>query len=153
MRNSGRSRQVIDKPIADYPKGTPFKTWVQSQGVTPQAQAYTPPRPPPRRSAAAALDVNIANTGLLYGTYTKTTGGINSSRQVPIRIYNNYVRWIWAYVQYLGTDKNGNDVNLSINPNAKLARHQVLPVAGDRAAGASQCWASRSGTRTPSTSR
>ena len=26
---------------------------------------------------------------------------------------------MWAYVQYLGTDKDGNDVNLSVNPNAK----------------------------------
>ena len=119
VRNTSDLGQVIDKPISDYPVGTPIKTWVQSQGVNPQPTAYTPPTPSPvALGSSGSVDVNIANTGLLYGTYTKNTGGINSSRQVPIRIYNNYVRWIWAYVQYIGTTRTAT-TNLSANPSPK----------------------------------
>ena len=33
--------------------------------------------------------------------------------QVPLTLYNNWVRWVWVYVQYLGKDNE----NLSPNPN------------------------------------
>src|SRR5262249_21961653 len=36
--------------------------------------------------------------------------------KVPLRIYNNWVRWMWVYVQYLGKD----GTNVSANPNATL---------------------------------
>jgi hypothetical protein len=109
VRNSDDLGQVIDKPIADYPIGTPFRTWVQSQGVTPKARPYSP-----QLAAAGGLDVSVKNTGLLYGTYTQSTGGY-SGGQVPLKIYNNWVRWMWVYVQYI----QGKDENMSANASAK----------------------------------
>jgi hypothetical protein len=109
VRNSGDLGQVIDKPIAEYPIGTPFKTWVQPQGVTPTARPYSPMT----TAAGGGLQVSIKNTGLLYGTYTEATGDF-SGGQVPLKIYNNWVRWMWVYVQYIAK----KDDNLSVNPGA-----------------------------------
>ena len=89
-----------------------------SRRASLRSPSRTRPPSPVALGGSGTVDVNIQNTGLLYGTYTKATGGIDGNRDVPIRIYNNYVRWMWAYVQYLGKDKDGNDVNLSLNPNA-----------------------------------
>ncbi|MBV9582890.1 MAG: hypothetical protein JO057_30260 [Chloroflexi bacterium] len=110
VRDKGELGQVIDKPISDYPVGTPFKTWVQPQGVTPKLIPYAPPA----TAAGGGIQATVKNTGLLYGTYTQTTSDYSGGK-VPIRIYNNWVRWMWAYVQYLG--QNGD--NLVIDSNAK----------------------------------
>jgi hypothetical protein len=118
VRDSGALGQVIDKPIAEYPQGTPFKTWVQSQGVAKSPQAYTPPLL--RATADGNVSVNISNGGTSYGLRTDNTGGLTANRELPIRIYNNYLRWVWAYVQYLGTDSQGNVVNLSAASGAKF---------------------------------
>jgi hypothetical protein len=116
VRDSGALGQVIDKPIAEYPTGTPFKTWVQSEGVTKSPQAYTPPL----LRADGSVAVNISNGGTSYGLRTDNTGGLSANRELPIRIYNNYLRWVWAYVQYLGSDSQGNVVNLSATSDAKF---------------------------------
>ena len=151
VRDTGSLGQVIDKPIADYPKGTPFKTWVQSQGVTPQTKPYTPPLLD--STAGGSVDVNITNSGASYGLRTENTGGVTSSRQVPIRIYNNYLRWVWAYVQYLGADKDGNVVNLSATIQAPNSPTPTTPSHCRSSPRCRQSWVSHSGTRTPSTSR
>ena len=107
VRNTGELGAVIDKPL-DQDKPASTGTWVQPQGVTPQPQAYTPPL-----AAAAGLDIKVKNDGLLDGTYTVVNGGFAAGK-VPLKIYNNYVRWVWVYVQYLGA----GDKNLSLNPGA-----------------------------------
>jgi hypothetical protein len=116
VRDSGSLGQVIDKPIAEFPTGTPFKTWVQSEGVAKSPQAYT--RPLLRATTDNSIAVNISNGGTSYGLRTDNTGGLSANRELPIRIYNNYLRWVWAYVQYLGTDSQGNTVNLSATSDA-----------------------------------
>ncbi|MBV9181465.1 MAG: hypothetical protein JO356_09135, partial [Acidobacteria bacterium] len=120
VRNSADLGQVVDKPLEAYPKGTQFKTWVQPLGVTPQAKPYTPPT-----SAAGGVQATLkvayvpdqvpVSNGLVFGTGTQLTGNY-SNGQVQLRIYNNWVRWVWAYVQYLGKD----GTNLSADPGASL---------------------------------
>ncbi|WP_158002579.1 hypothetical protein, partial [Methyloterricola oryzae] len=78
------------------------------QGMTVTATPYTAPA-----ALGASVDVDIANQGLLYGTYTKTNGSV-SGRAVPLTLYNNYVRWIWVYVQYLKAD--GTNLSLNTSP-------------------------------------
>jgi hypothetical protein len=115
VRNTDSLGSVVDKPLSDYPIGTRFNTWHQSQGVTPQAKPYTPAPSSPAAlgGSGASIDVGVKNGGDLFGTKTVVTGGY-SNGQVPIRIYNNWVRWVHAYVQYLGA----GGTNLSANPNA-----------------------------------
>ncbi|MBV9580828.1 MAG: hypothetical protein JO057_19780, partial [Chloroflexi bacterium] len=117
VRNSGDLGQVIDKPLDAYPKGTPVKTWTQPQGATPRSTPYT--------SAAAAAGGGVQATlkvayepfqvpvsnGLVFGTGTQITSGYNNG-QVQLKIYNNWVRWVWAYVQYLG--KNGENLSTGV---------------------------------------
>ena len=121
VRKTGDLGQVIDKPLDAYPIGTPVKTWVQSQGSTPQAKPYTPPTNLASGEVQATIKVPYVpfqvpvSNGLVFGTGTQATGGGYSNGQMPLRIYNNWVRWVWAYVQYIG--KGGE--NLSIDPTAK----------------------------------
>jgi hypothetical protein len=109
VRDEPRLGGVIDKPLDESPPAA-GQTWVQSQGVTPQPQPYSP-----SLGAGAGLDIKVKNEGFLFGTQTVVNGAFASGK-VPLKIYNNYVRWIWVYVQYLGA---GN-ANLSLNPNATL---------------------------------
>jgi hypothetical protein len=111
VRDSSALGQVVDKPISQYPTGTSFETWTQPQGVTPQPSTYTPPSTA-LAAVGGGIDINIRNTGMQSGTQT-TTNGSFANGQVPLSIYNNYVRCMWAYVQYLGKD----GTNLSANPN------------------------------------
>jgi len=81
---------------------------VQPQGIVPQSQ------PAAEVAAASGLSVKVKNPGFLFGTQTKA-GGLSGTK-VPLTIYNNYVRWIWVYVQYVGP----GGVNLSANPGAQF---------------------------------
>jgi hypothetical protein len=116
VRNKPELGQVIDQPLDAYPKGTPVKTWVQSQGVTPLSKPYAPPAAD-AGGVQATLKVGYepfqvpVSNGLVYGTGTQITSGYNNG-QVQLKIYNNWVRWVWAYVQYIGKD----GTNLSIGP-------------------------------------
>ena len=107
VRDDSGLGAVIDKPLAKD-AGASTKTWVQPQGVIPQPQTYTP------APKGAGVDIKVKNTGNLFGTQTVVTGAYQSGR-VPLTLYNNWVRWTWVYVQYLG---NGGK-NLSLNPGAK----------------------------------
>jgi len=97
VRNSGDLGQVIDQPLAAYPTGTPVKTWVQSQGVTPRTKPYTPPATAAGGGIQANLKVGYepfqvpVSNGLVFGTGTQITSGYNNA-QVQLRIYNNWVR-------------------------------------------------------------
>jgi hypothetical protein len=107
VRDTSSLGAVIDKPLEQEPAAS-TQTWVQSEGVVPQATEYVPPQ-----LGAGQLSVDIKNPGVYYGTTVQSLG-INANGTVPVQIYNNWVRWIWVYVQYLGP----GDVNLSLNPGA-----------------------------------
>ena len=108
VRDTGSLGAVIDRPLDEDP-GASTATWVQPQGIVPQSQPAAA-----QVSAAAGLSVKVKNPGFLFGT--KTTPGGYSGGKAPLTIYNNFVRWVWVYVQYLGP----GGVNLSANPNAKF---------------------------------
>ena len=105
VRNSADLGAVIDKPLDATPAAA-TKTWVQSSGMVPQSQPYAPPT----QLGAAGLQVQIKNPGDLFGTRTVLNGAYNN-QQVPLKLYNNWVRWVQVYVQYLGA----NDTNMSYN--------------------------------------
>jgi hypothetical protein len=107
VRNNAQLGAVIDQPLDQDPSAS-TATWVQPQGVMAQAQPLTS-----ARAAAAGIDIKVKNSGFWYGTQTEVTSGY-SNGQVNVRLSNNFVRWVWVYVQYLGKD----DTNLSANPGA-----------------------------------
>ena len=119
VRDTGSLGAVIDQPLDTQPAAS-TKTWVQSQGAVPQ----TIPFAGPAQLGAAGIDINVKNPGNVFGTKVEVNGTY-SNGQVPLRLYNNWVRWMWVYVQYIGA----NDANLSANPNAEVAGHEVLQVA------------------------
>ena len=108
VRDTGSLGAVIDQPLDTQPAAS-TKTWVQSQGAVPQ----TIPFAGPAQLGAAGIDINVKNPGNVFGTKVEVNGTY-SNGQVPLKLYNNWVRWVWVYVQYIGA----NDANLSANPNA-----------------------------------
>ena len=110
VRDNAELGAVVDKPLEDQPPEVKRKTWVQPLGVTPR-----PVGSARSRRAGAELGVKVKNPGQLFGTVTKVTGGYQNGK-VPLKVYNNWVRWVWVYVQYLGKD----GTNLSFDPNAKF---------------------------------
>ncbi len=106
VRNTASLGAVIDEPLDQDPAAS-TQTWVQPQGMMAQPQS------PGSRKAGAGLNINITNPGFLFGTKTEVTGPYNNG-QVPLQLYNNFVRWLWVYVQYIGKD----NTNLSANPSA-----------------------------------
>jgi len=120
VRDTGSLGVVTDKPLDDD-LAAQTKTWVQPLGIVPRSQ------PAAEVAAQSAVSVKVANTGFLFGTHTKA--GAYSGGKVPVTVSNDFVRWIWVYVQYLGA----GGVNLSAKadatfpdtPNAKFLG--VLP--------------------------
>jgi hypothetical protein len=106
VRNDPALGAVINGPLEQDPAAS-TQTWVQSQGVLPQPQPVTSAR------KRAGLDIQVKNPGFWYGTQTSVSSGYNNG-QVQLTLYNNFVRWVWVYVQYVGKDGK----NLSANPNA-----------------------------------
>ena len=105
VRDNDQLGTTIDQPLDKEPSAS-TKTWVQPVGVLPQSEPYTNAR------ANAGIDVKVKNTGLNSGTYV-TVDGDFANGKVPLKLYNNYVRWASVYVQYLGTGGK----NLSANPH------------------------------------
>ena len=108
VRDTGDLGKVVNRPLDELHDPGDTSTWHQPEGVVPTATPYVP-----STGEQATVDVHIKNTGLLYGTKTEPNGSL-SGRQVPLRLYNDYVRWVWVYAQYLKAD----GTNLSIDPNA-----------------------------------
>jgi len=106
VRDNADLGAVIDQPLEQVPAAS-TKTWVQSEGLMPQTREFVP-----EQLGVTGLDVTVKNPGVVYGTQV-TAGAVNADGTVPLQIYNNWVRWIWVYVQYLGA---GN-ANLSLNAN------------------------------------
>jgi len=98
VRNSGSLGEVINQPLDEIHDEQDMSTWHQPEGIVIAPTPYTPPS-----GVGAGVQVQVQNTGLLYGTYTVLNGGY-SGGQLPLKLYNNYVRWVWVYVQYLKAD-------------------------------------------------
>ncbi len=124
VRDTSSLGAVINKPLDQDPAAS-TKTWVQPDGVIPTPKPYPPASP---SKTADGLQIKVKDAGLVFGTRTEISGSYADGK-VPLRIYNNWVRWIWVYVQYLGT----GDTNLSINhgaswPDTKYSKSvAVLP--------------------------
>ena len=110
VRNTASLGAVIDTPVDQAPAAS-TQTWVQPQGIVPQPQTLAAAR----RKRGAGLSIQVKNPGCLFGTTTQVNGAYNNG-QVPLKLYNNFVRWVWVYVQYLGA----SDTNLSLNPGASF---------------------------------
>jgi len=129
VRDTGSLGTVLDKPI-DQTSGDTL-TWHQPEGIaitpTPLATPNLAGRRPRGASGSGAgLAVQILNTGSLHGTYTAANGPVSGS-QVPLKLYNNFVRWISVYVQYLAAD--GTNLSLSDSatfPDTQYAKHLGL---------------------------
>ena len=107
-RNTGSVGTVIDEPLDELQDTDDTSTWHQPTGVLNTPTPYTPPV-----GLESAVQATVSNTGLLYGTYT-TLNGSYANGQVPLKLFNNYVRWVWVYVQYLKQD----GTNLSLDAGA-----------------------------------
>ena len=105
VRDKAQLGAVIDKPL-DQDRSASTKTWVQPEGVVPRATTYKQGR------KRAGVDIKVKNPGLNFGTYV-TVNGSYANGKVPLKLYNNYVRWVSVYVQYLGKD----GTNLSADPS------------------------------------
>jgi hypothetical protein len=108
VRDTGSLGKVIDQPLDQLHDTSDTATWHQPEGVVPTPTVYVPPGGP-----QATLSVQVKHPGLFYGTKTFVNGGLNGG-QLPLKLYNNYVRWVSVYVQYLKAD----GTNLSLDPNA-----------------------------------
>jgi hypothetical protein len=106
VRDTEALGAVIDQPLDTVPAAS-TKTWVQPVGVAPAAT------PVSRALKGSGIDITVKNTGLNYGTYVTVDGDLANGK-LPLKLYNNYVRWVAAYVQYLGAGGK----NLSLNPKA-----------------------------------
>jgi len=119
VRDTAVLGAVTGQPLDEEPAAS-TATWVQPQGIVPRAQ----PAAQAAAAAAAGVSVKVKNPGFLSGTYTRA--GSLSGTKVPVTVYNNYVRWIWVYVQYLGP----GGVNLSIDPKASFPDTKYSRFAG-----------------------
>ena len=108
VRDTGSVGTVIDEPLDELQDTDDTSTWHQPTGVLNTPTPYTPPV-----GLESAVQATVSNTGLLYGTYTWLNGSY-ANGQVPLKLFNNYVRWVWVYVQYLKQD----GTNLSVDPGA-----------------------------------
>jgi len=105
VRDTGSLGVVTDQPLDDD-LAAQTKTWVQPRGIVPQSQ------PAGVVAAQSAVSIKVKNPGFLFGT--RTTAGPYSGGKVPVTISNDFVRWIWVYVQYLGP----GGVNMSASSDA-----------------------------------
>ncbi|MCI0544942.1 MAG: hypothetical protein L0Z49_10940, partial [Actinobacteria bacterium] len=117
VRDTGSLGKVINQPLDAIHDTHDTGTWHQPEGVIIPPTPYQPPT-----GLQSGVTAQVKNTGLLYGTYTTLNGAL-SGRQLPLKLYNNYVRWVWVYVQYLKAD----GTNLSLNqagtfPDTKYAQ-------------------------------
>ena len=134
---------MIDQPLELQPAAA-TKTWVQSQGVAPQPRPYADAA----LARLAGSSIQVKNTGDVFGTKTVVSGGY-SNGQVPLTLYNNWVRWIWVYVQYLGP----GDANLSANPERVVPGHRSTASPSGSSPQVNTILGVPLGARTASTSR
>jgi hypothetical protein len=126
VRDTGSLGTVVDVPLDETSGDT--MTWHQpaSGAIVPTPYSTAKAKTGKTGAAGAGVGVQIQNTNLLYGTYTALNGALAGS-QVPLKLYNNYVRWISVYVQYLAAD--GTNLSLSSSPSSpdtQFAKHLGL---------------------------
>ncbi len=112
VRDTDSLGLVLDKPL-DEVQGNPG-TWHQPEGIAITATPYV------AGGVEADVDVRIQNTGYLHGTKIVAPGSYGGG-QLPLKLYNNYVRWVWVYVQYLKAD--GTNLSLSNSPTWPDTHH------------------------------
>ena len=108
VRNKDTLGTVVNQPLDALQDKTDTSTWHAAEGVLPATRAYQPPT-----GSAAAVTAQVKNLGLLYGTYTALDGAYSGGQQ-KLKLYNNYVRWVWVYAQYL--DAAGNNLSANSSP-------------------------------------
>ena len=96
IRDDGTLGAVIDKPLADTDDSVQRNTWIQPRGITPQVTPYSP-----ALATGAGLDIKVKNPGDVYGTTTVANGSYDNGK-LPLKLSNDFVRWVNVYVQYLG---------------------------------------------------
>ncbi|MBV9426082.1 MAG: hypothetical protein JOZ98_24470 [Solirubrobacterales bacterium] len=96
VRDDATLGAVIDKPLAEQDDTVKRQTWIQPQGVVPRPTAYSR-----ALAGGAGLDVKVKNPGDVFGITTVVNGTYENGK-VPLKVANDYVRWVYAYVQYLG---------------------------------------------------
>ncbi len=112
VRNTGSLGTVVSQPLDVVHATSDTATWHASEGNLPVVTAVSA-----KALADAAVTPTVATPGLLYGTYT-TLNGPYANRSVPLKLYNNYVRWVMVYAQYL--DAAGNNLShVTTGPPAK----------------------------------
>ena len=126
VRDTGSLGTVVDVPLDETSGDT--MTWHQpaSGAIVPTPYSTAKAKTGKTSAAGAGVGVEIQNPNLLYGTYTALNGALAGS-QVPLKLYNNYVRWISVYVQYLAAD--GTNLSLSSSPtlpDTQYAKHLGL---------------------------
>ena len=113
VRDTGPLGKVIDRPIDAIHDTQDSSSWHQPQGLVITPTQYVPPT-----GVGAGVQVQQQNPGLFHGTEIDINGPL-SGTQLPLTIYNDFVRWVWVYVQYL----NAAGTNLSISPGGASFPH------------------------------
>ncbi len=96
VRDDASLGAVIDKPLAEQDDTIKRQTWIQPQGVLPRPTTYSR-----ALAGGAGLDLKVKNPGDVFGITTVVNGTYESGK-VPLKVANDYVRWVYGYVQYLG---------------------------------------------------
>jgi len=107
---------TIAKPL-DEDHAASTKTWIQSEGIVATPQPYAE-----HLQAQTGIQARVKKDGFQFGTRTVLRGGYNEGK-VPVKLYNNFVRWMWVYVQYLGADGTNLSTNSSPTfPDTKYSK-------------------------------
>ena len=112
VRDTAALGAVIDQPLEEV---STTATWVQTTGVVPETTL-------PQRLLQDTPTVHLKHRGTQFGTRVTVRGdGTLQNSQVPLRIYNNFVRWVDIYVQYL--DAQGQNLSLNPHPTGQDTRY------------------------------
>jgi hypothetical protein len=96
------------------------KTWNLTPGTPPQPQSASSLGAP----ADDAFNITQSRTGYNWGVKVSVDSFDPSTRTIPIKVWNNYVRYISAYVQYL--DGQGNPLPVSDTTGQNTQYSQFL---------------------------
>ena len=125
VKNTGSLGTVVNQPLDALQDKKDTSTWHTPEGTLPTVTAYSA-----SPAADSTVTATVANSGLLYGTYTTASPYANG--QVPVKLYNNFVRWVTVYVQYL--DAAGNNLSHVTPGRRRSGRTPPTPIARDPAA-------------------
>ncbi|HEU4329575.1 MAG TPA: hypothetical protein VFR40_00565, partial [Lapillicoccus sp.] len=103
VRNAPTLGEVVDQPldVIKDPKDT--STWHTYEGSVPPVTNYTGPS-----VGASGVVATVSRPGFIYGTKAEISSPF-SNGGLQMTFYNNFVRWVTVYVQYL--DVKGNNLS------------------------------------------